>query len=1311
MQAYLEELGLLHCIEKSLEEEDFFLDAQGDSTDKKAEKEAKRKNRKKEDAKCKSVLIHKIADSQLEYVRGKTSPKAIWAVLQQTFEQKGVSGVFFLLKQLTGMRYSDSRPMEEHILSFEKLVRELESAGIKFDEPVVVFFLLQTMPKSYEQLITVLETLPVQQCSMEFVKSRLLSEDVKRQFSGSARGLDPGTAFVGKGGKFPFKCHGCGKPGHKRVDCPENKWSERANDDRKQMRKKNKSGAHSAEAESEDVAFIVSLAGDAMHSAGGEFRWVLDSGASEHMVNDKSCLVNVRSVDVPTVINVAKSGVSLVSRIVGDVKMSATVNGKQLRCTVYGVLFVPGLYTNLFSVKRVTERGMEVVFGKDSARITRNGQIVCTADRKGRLYELNVDVMKQSSAMVSESESQLSLWHRRYGHIGKSGLLKLIRSDMIEGIEGKVSSDSSQKICEPCMMGKQAKLPFEECVKSRSSRPLELVHTDVCGPFKPESWDDKKIFVTFIDDYTHFTAVYVLKAKSDVVDAFKRYAAMATTHFERKIARLRSDNGSEYMNEELMTYCSESGIVMEPSVPYTPQQNGVAERMNRTLLERTRAMLDESGVSRMLWSEAVQAAVHVVNRSPTNALTVMKTPYEMWYGRKPDVSRLRVFGSKVFCHVPKEKRSKLDGKSRLGYLTGYGCSGYRVWSPDQRKVIVCRDVVIEELPVKQTTHPEVYTNDHLVSDRLPEQKARSSNRAVDMENQYSDEEELEKEDSIEERESVEDDSASLKRSDRLRKPPGHLSDYEVYMAFALNAKNYVEELPDNVEELREREDWPEWEKAIKEELRSLEKNHTWDLVDLPAGKRVISSKWVFKIKHKADGSVDRYKARLVAKGCSQRRGFDYQETYASVVRISTVRTLLAVAVQKNLHVHQMDVRTAFLNGSLSETVFMRLPPRFERESRVCKLNKSLYGLKQAPRSWNERFNKFMLRLGFKRSQHDSCLYVRNKNGVVSYLILYVDDIILASNSLDELMKIKRSLTQEFEMDDMKELGHFLGLKVERNMEEGTLTINQSQYVDSLLKRFGMQDCRPVSTPLEVNLKLEKNESEPETKHPYRELIGCLTYLMLSSRPDISSAVNFLSRFQSRATDTHWTHLKRVLRYLQGTKDYNLVYKRGRNAAPLVRYADADWGSDVNDRKSTSGNVFHVFGNSILWTSRKQTTVALSSTEAEYVSLSQAACDAIWLRNVLREIGIDCCSPTTLYEDNQSCIHIASEPCDQKRLKHLDIRYHFIRECIQAGEIKVEYLPTQKQVADMFTKSLPVSSFKNHCATLGLRGSVVKQTAT
>lgn len=1304
MESYLEELGLLHCIEKTLEEEDFFPVVPEDTAAVKKEKEDKRARRKQEDAKCKSILIHKIADSQLEYIRGKTSPRAIWTTLQHTFERKGVSGVFYLLKQLAGMKYDERRPMEEHILAFEKTIRELESAEIKFDKPVVVFFLLQSMPKSYDQLITVLETLPVEQCSMEFVKSRLLSEDAKRQHNGDRP--ETSTAFAGRSGKFVFKCHSCGKPGHKRANCPENPKNERPV--AKPEKQKKKSKAHVAESGS-DVAFMT-VDGE---PAGGEFRWILDSGASEHMVSDKNYLQNVRTLDSPIVINVAKSGVSLTSRVAGEVKMTSNVEGGQLTCTVYNVLYVPGLYANLFSVKRVTERGMEVTFGKDGARITRGSEVVCTASRKGRLYELDVDVPKIESAMAADQGSKLTLWHRRYGHIGNAGLVKLIRNGMVEGIDvGSGSLKPDGGVCEPCMMGKQTRQPFDEAVQPRSSRPLELIHTDVCGPFTPASWDGQKVFVSFIDDFTHFTAVYVLKSKGDVLDAFRKYAAMATVHFGTRIARLRSDNGGEYINANFVQFCEEAGIVMEPTVPYTPQQNGVAERMNRTIMERARSMLDDAGFKRSMWNEAVLTAVHLINRSPTTALAENRTPYEMWFGHKPNVSRLRVFGSKAFCHVPKEKRTKLDAKSQVCYLVGYGVNGYRVWDPVRRKITIARDVVVEESESKRRV--EVHTNDHLVSDRLEPLEERPNLRREANPEPNSEPAIEETEDgaaggcdsSADEFGSAEDDEVPVRRSDRLRRPPARFSDFDVCMAFALNAENYVEALPDDINELRKRDDWPEWKRAIDDEMHALEKNRTWDLVDLPTGVRPVPCKWVFKIKYGDDGSIDRYKARLVAKGCSQRQGYDYQETYAPVVRMTTVRTLLAVAVQKNLHLHQMDVRTAFLNGNLTETVYMRQPPGFERGNKVCRLNKSLYGLKQAPRSWNERFNSFILKLGFQRSQYDSCLYTRKANGVWTYLVLYVDDIVLASSSLEEIERIKRKMKSEFEMDDMQELKNFLGMRIQYNMEEGTLRLNQAKYISALLKRFGMDNCKPAMTPLDANQKLtRKKDNEEATQHPYRELIGCLTYLMLSTRPDISIAVNFLSRFQSGATDEHWCHLKRVLRYLQGTKHLCLEYRRNTDADPLVGFADADWGSDMDDRRSTSGYVFQVYGSTVSWTTRKQATISLSSTEAEYVSLSQASCEAIWLRNLLTEFGVNLDVPLVIHEDNQSCIHIAEEPRDQKRMKHLDIRYNFIRECIQNDVIKLQYIPTEDQLADVFTKGLPGPAFLKHRSTLGLRGGV------
>jgi hypothetical protein len=288
------------------------------------------------------------------------------------------------------------------------------------------------------------------------------------------------------------------------------------------------------------------------------------------------------------------------------------------------------------------------------------------------------------------------------------------------------------------------------------------------------------------------------------------------------------------------------------------------------------------------------------------------------------------------------------------------------------------------------------------------------------------------------------------------------------------------------------------------------------------------------------------------------------------------------------------------------------------------------------------------------------------------------------------------------MMDMGELKHFLGLKVERDHCRGTMKISQPKYVSDLLRRFGMTECNPVSTPLDPNLKLEWS-NETVTAQPYRELIGCLTYLALSSRPDISAAVNFFSRFQSAPTDIHWSHLKRVLRYLKGTINYGLVFRRRNGATPLLGYADADWGKNLQDRRSISGNIFQVYDGTVSWMTRKQNTVALSSTEAEYVSLSQAFCEAIWLRNLLEELGVQVDHPVPLYEDNQSCIRIAEEPCDHKRMKHVDIRYNFLREKIQDGHFKVLYVPTTEQAADIFTKGLSRGPFEALRSKIGLFG--------
>lgn len=398
----------------------------------------------------------------------------------------------------------------------------------------------------------------------------------------------------------------------------------------------------------------------------------------------------------------------------------------------------------------------------------------------------------------------------------------------------------------------------------------------------------------------------------------------------------------------------------------------------------------------------------------------------------------------------------------------------------------------------------------------------------------------------------------------------------------------------------------------------------------------------------------------------------------------------------------MDVKAAFLNGDLSEEIYMELPEGFKCGDKVCRLKRALYGLKQASRKWNERFNSFMLKLGFKRCLSDQCVYVKEEGGSKCYVLLYVDDLLIICNDQKKINIIKGLFAKEFEMTDIGRVNTFLGMHIDHDVENGMTILNQTQYLKGVLAKFGMSDCKEIATPMEVGLNLAKGNSNDLPNVPYRELIGCLTYATITSRPDLCAALNYFSRFQSCYTVEHFTHAKRMLRYIKGTLNMAMIFKRHEDASLLHGYTDSDWANDKNDRKSISGYVFKVFNNTVSWASRKQATVSLSSTEAEYISLANGICEAKWIRSLLGEIGFGCSGATILYEDNQSCIKVAQDSCEHKRMKHIDIKYNFIRESIGNEEVTLRYKSTTDQLADIMTKAIGRILFEKHRANLNLK---------
>ncbi|PNF15497.1 hypothetical protein B7P43_G17001 [Cryptotermes secundus] len=388
-----------------------------------------------------------------------------------------------------------------------------------------------------------------------------------------------------------------------------------------------------------------------------------------------------------------------------------------------------------------------------------------------------------------------------------------------------------------------------------------------------------------------------------------------------------------------------------------------------------------------------------------------------------------------------------------------------------------------------------------------------------------------------------------------------------------------------------------------------------------------------------------------------------------------------------MHSHQLDVQNAFLHGVLKEEIFMRPPTGLNiGNDKVCRLNKTLYGLKQAPMEWNKEFNNYVQGLGFKQSEYDKCLYVRNKDGKPIYILLYVDDFIIASKDLQEMTVLKNKLKEKFKVKDLGNLKYFLGIRIIR--KEQTMHLSQAAYVGKLLEKFGMSDCHQVKTPMEQNPPRELEGDCIVGQKPYKELVGCLMYLMLNTRPDLSSAINFYSCYQSNATEAQWLGLKRILRYLKGTADIGLLYDVNTKK-PLVSYVDADWANDY-DRKSISGFLIQVYGNCVGWVTRKQNTVALSSTEAEYVALASAVTEVLWMKGLLVDFQI-CDIEPVIYEDNQSCIALLSR-WEHKRLKHVDVKYNFVRDCYMNKSIDVQYVPTTHQIADILTKGLSYEKF-------------------
>ncbi|KAM1818334.1 hypothetical protein ACFX11_000139 [Malus domestica] len=792
-------------------------------------------------------------------------------------------------------------------------------------------------------------------------------------------------------------------------------------------------------------------------------------------------------------------------------------------------------------------------------------------------------------------------------------------------------------------------------------------------------------YITFTDDHSRFGYVYLMKYKSESFERFKEFKNEVEKQTGKQIKTLRSDRGGEYLSNEFLDYLKECGIISQWTPPGTPQLNGVSERRNRTLMNMVRSMMSSADLPVTFWGYALYTAAYLLNRVPSKS--VPQTPYEIWHGRKPSLKHVKIWGCEAY--VKKLEATKLEARSVRCYFVGYPkeTMGYEFYHPDDQKVFVARNAMFleEQFVLKGTISKHMEINE---INNEPQTRTRHIDNPVP-------------------------EPLAPRRSERVNKPPKRYGLDNDFDELYLLGDNETKEDPRDYTEAMSDIDSKRWQEAMKSEMDSMYQNQVWTLVDPPEGIVPVGNKWVFKRKIGVDGNVETYKARLVAKGYRQREGIDYEETFSPVAMIKSIRILLAIAAYHDYEIWQMDVKTAFLNGYLEEELYMTQPEGFVSKSekpKVCKLQRSIYGLKQASMSWNIRFDTEIKTFGFAQNEDDNCVYQKVIGEAVVFLVLYVDDILLFGNDTAVLSSVKVWLSKTFHMKDLGDASYVLGIKLYRDRSRKLIGLSQSMYIDKVLSRFQMEQSKKGFLPVGHGIHLSKS-MEPKTPEeirqmsciPYASAIGSLMYAMICTRPDIAYAVSITSRYQSNPGSEHWTAVKTVLKYLRRTKDMFLVYG-GASELQVEGYTDADFQSDVDDRSSNSGYVFTLNGGAVSWKSKKQSLIADSTTEAEYVATAEAGKEAFWMMKFITELGVvpTITSPVTLYCDNNRAIAQAKEPRAHQKNKHIDRRFNIIRRYAAEGKINILKVASADNVADPLTKPMSQIQLDRHMEKMGIR---------
>ncbi|UYV69328.1 hypothetical protein LAZ67_6003255, partial [Cordylochernes scorpioides] len=1273
---------------------------------------------KKKNREAYSLIILSLSDDLTIIFRGDKRAKRIWYDIKKRFEGSLENKRIDLMLDLARLKLNPNENVNMYIVRAQKLAQEITQLGKTVTERELVRYIVEGLTPNFDTITAALSI--NREISLPDLRQALLDFEKKRQ----DRSKNHENAFRSSGNQFKEKsCYICKRKGHFKKDCwfnPDNKGNQKNTTNKNNMAstrnyhkgpKQNKDTARSAiqERTEEPSQRRDSTSEYALHASTREERpttqdvWIIDSACTSHITSHGDWIEH--KTEERRSIQVAEEGRHIESTSSGSIQ--ATVQGKDKlnnAVTLHNVLHVPHLKGNLMSIPSVVRRGNSVLLNSEGAYIySSDDKLIGTGNFDGNMYTLNLSRLSEATHVPNEhclisKDNSRTAWHRRLGHPSDNKLDLILKNNLLKGLN---SINGTLDQCDACSLGKMTKVPYVHTDNNQESYPFEAIYVDLCGPMRINSLGGSKYFLTIVDGFSRRIFVEFLKDKLSTAEVLKKFIVKRENELNSKLKRLRTDNGTEFINKNLETFIESRGIKHELTTPYTPRSNGRVERANRTLLDKGRTLLADSQLPLHFWAEAVNTAAYLYNLTPTTndpdttpmekgkAIQDAEELIEYLISNKQTNKQNSFIRAscpvRILRGVTDNINHKRTGENivftvKLEYL-------FRVFDITARVILETADihfrennnVISEEKQNDNNTDTDTYffiqedeqLNNHVLSDVDIEEPAPDT-----MVNRQT-------------------ESSESDRPQRTRTTPKRFDDY------LLATTN--ETIPKDYDEAIACEDKKHWENAMLEEIQNMYSHQVWELIPRPVNAKVVKSKWVFKISKDQENENKTYKARLVAMGYNQIPGRDYNESFSPVIKNATLRTVLSMAATKDSVIKLFDVKAAYLNGNIENTIFMEQPDGFVQDrNKVCKLNKSIYGLPISGRSWYEKFSQVLHDCGLEKLKSDPCLFKWKNEDKYFYVGIYVDDFITVSDSEDTSNRFINKLRHHLEIKDVTCKGMFLGIKIIQDKEG--ISLQQSHYVQQILQKYGMENCKEVPTPGSKEINLDNHiEDDNCDQHTYQEALGMLMFLAVNTRPDIAYITSKLSQYSRQPKQMHWAAIKRVMRYLRGTIDLGVKFERGKTGIPKS-YTDASW-STTHDGKSYGGYVLKLGEATIDWKSSKQPLVALSTMEAEMIAACESCCQIKWIINLLRELEewnfME--KPTAIYTDSQSLINWISSPKQSSRCRHINRKYHFLRDCYESRDICLLYKPSQDLEADIFTKDLSRDQMKKHLESLSIVG--------